>query len=100
MENLLHILKLIKQTKCEKQAKLPSTLQSRYIQIHTYTHTNKLNTQAHAEMQTHTEQQEKNNVRRGKGAGRYTYTYTHTYSLINTVITSCGGQSAAARTGR
>lgn len=98
MENLLHILKLIKQTKCEKQAKLPSTLQSRYIQIHTYTHThtNKLNTQAHAEMQTHTEQ----HVRRGAGAGRYTYTYTHTYSLINTVITSCGGQSAAAGTGR
>lgn len=74
MENLLHILKLIKQTKCEKQAKLPSTLQSRYTQTHTDTNTLKLNTQAHAEMQT-LNNRKKNNVRWGE-----TYIHTETYT--------------------
>lgn len=96
MENLLHILKLIKQTKCEKQAKLPSTLQSRYTQTHTDTNTLKLNTQAHAEMQT------LNNRKKITSDGeKHTYTRnrTHVHSLIYTVITSCGSQRAAG-TGR
>lgn len=41
----MHILKLIKQTKCEKQAKLPSTLQSRY----TYTNRGYTNKHTHTE---------------------------------------------------
>lgn len=88
MENLLHILKLIKQTKCEKQAKLPSTLQSRY------TYTNRGYTNKHTHTQTLTQvrkkTEQKNKLQRGTQ-------HTHTYSLIYTVITSCGGQSAANR---
>lgn len=97
MENLLHILKLIKQTKCEKQAKLPSTLQSRYIQTQTHTQIKHTSTRRNA----NTEQQEKITSEGGKYTHPHTHTqtYTYTYSLIYTVITSCGGQSAAG-TGR
>lgn len=92
MENLLHILKLIKQTKCEKQAKLPSTLQSRY----TYTNRGYTNKHTHTETLTQVRKktEQKNKLQRGT---QHTHTYTYTYSLIYTVITSCGGQSAANR---
>lgn len=81
MENLLHILKLIKQTKCEKQAKLPSTLQSRYIQTQTHIHTNK--THKHTQKCKHWTTG-KNNVRRGEiHTPTYTHKRTHTHVQLN-----------------
>lgn len=75
MENLLHILKLIKQTKCEKQAKLPSTLQSRYIQTQTHTQIKHTSTRRNA----NTEQQEKITSEGGK----YTHPHTDTHENVH-----------------
>lgn len=87
MENLLHILKLIKQTKCEKQAKLPSTLQSRYTRTHKHKYIRR---------NANTLNNRKKIIAEGE---TYTHKHTHVQLNIYTVITSCGSQSAAG-TGR
>lgn len=76
MENLLHILKLIKQTKCEKQAKLPSTLQSR----NTYTNRGYTNKHTHRETLTQVRKktEQKNKLQRGTQ-----HTHTHVHVQLN-----------------
>lgn len=78
MENLLHILKLIKQTKCEKQAKLPSTLQSRY----TYTNRGYTNKHTHTQRDTYAGTQ-KNGTKKQTSEGNPTHTHVHVHVQLN-----------------